>query len=45
MGPSLDVSLGVLVHTLAMLAVMALVAWVVYKKIWTADSAQSLDQL
>jgi hypothetical protein len=33
MGPSLDVSLGVLVHTLAMLAVMALVAWVVYKKI------------
>jgi hypothetical protein len=27
-----DVALGILIHTLAMLAVMALVAWVVYKK-------------
>ena len=27
-----EVTLGILVHTLAMLAVMALVAWVVYKK-------------
>jgi hypothetical protein len=32
MGPNLEVTLGVLVHTLAMLAVMALVAWAVYKK-------------
>lgn len=33
MGPSLDVTLGVLVHTLAMLVVMVLIAWVVYKKV------------
>lgn len=30
--PDLGVTLGILVHTLAMLAVMALVAWFVYKK-------------
>lgn len=29
---NLEVTLGILMHTLAMLAVMALVAWVVYKK-------------
>ncbi|HEU0292018.1 MAG TPA: hypothetical protein VFR47_04745 [Anaerolineales bacterium] len=35
MGISLnpDVTLGILLHTLAMLAVMALVAWLVYKKL------------
>jgi hypothetical protein len=32
MGSVMDVSLAVLVHTLAMLVVMALVAWVVYKR-------------
>jgi hypothetical protein len=34
MGPSLnpEVTLGILAHTLAMLVVMALVAWVVYKR-------------
>jgi hypothetical protein len=32
MGPSPEVTLGILLHTLAMLSVMALVAWVVYKK-------------
>jgi len=32
MGGGLDVGLGVLLHTLSMLAVMAVVAWVVYKK-------------
>jgi hypothetical protein len=32
MGLNPEVSLGILVHTLAMLAVMALVAWFVYKK-------------
>ena len=32
MGPNLEITLGVLLHTLAMLAVMALVAWFVYKK-------------
>jgi hypothetical protein len=31
-GAGVEVALGVLVHTLAMLAVMAVVAWVVYKK-------------
>ena len=31
-GPNLEISLGVLLHTLAMLAVMALVAWFVYKR-------------
>jgi hypothetical protein len=31
-GPNLEVTLGVLLHTLAMLAVMALVAWFVYKR-------------
>jgi hypothetical protein len=31
-GPNLEVMLGVLLHTLAMLAVMALVAWFVYKR-------------
>ena len=30
--PDLGVSLGILIHTLAMLAVMALVAWFVYKR-------------
>lgn len=33
MVPNLDVTLGILVHTLAMLIVMALVAWAVYKKL------------
>jgi hypothetical protein len=32
MVPSLQIPLGILAHTLSMLAVMALVAWVVYKK-------------
>src|SRR5215216_2554201 len=32
MGLNLDVTLGILFHTVAMLAVMALVAWFVYKK-------------
>jgi len=32
MGVNMDIALGVLVHTLAMLIVMALVAWLVYKK-------------
>jgi hypothetical protein len=32
MGPDLGIALGILVHTLAMLAVMALVAWFVYKR-------------
>ena len=32
MGAGFEVTLGVLVHTLAMLAVMALVAWIVYKR-------------
>jgi hypothetical protein len=32
LGPNLGIALGILVHTLAMLAVMALVAWVVYKR-------------
>ena len=32
MGAVLEVTLGVLFHTLSMLAVMAMVAWVVYKK-------------
>lgn len=31
-GTGLEVTLGVLLHTLAMLAMMALVAWIVYKK-------------
>lgn len=32
MGPGLEVVFGVLLHTLSMLAVMALVAWVVYRR-------------
>jgi hypothetical protein len=32
MGLSLEITLGLLFHTLAMLAVMAFIAWVVYKK-------------
>jgi hypothetical protein len=32
MSPDLGIALGILVHTLAMLAVMALVAWFVYKR-------------
>jgi hypothetical protein len=31
-GLNSEVALGILLHTLAMLAVMALIAWVVYKK-------------
>lgn len=31
-GAGLEISLGVLVHTLSMLAVMAVIAWVVYKR-------------
>jgi hypothetical protein len=32
MGADLGIVLGILMHTLAMLAVMALVAWFVYKR-------------
>jgi hypothetical protein len=32
MGANLGIGLGILMHTLAMLAVMALVAWFVYKR-------------
>jgi hypothetical protein len=32
MGPDLGITLGILAHTLAMLVVMALVAWFVYKR-------------
>jgi len=32
MGPGLEVTLGLVLHTLSMLIVMALVAWIVYRK-------------